>query len=125
MLAIQNATPPENLGVATSTVTFFRSLGSSLGGALFGTVLISRLTHYISQSLPHAGEIVHSATSSGTRNLPTSAKQVVLQSYVHSFHDLFILVLPVVAAAFIVAIFLREVPLRGSAQAMARAETLE
>lgn len=113
-LAVQNSTQRKDLGTATSTVTFFRSIGSSLGGAVFGTILTSRLAHHINEALPGAGDIAKSAASSGVANLPPEAKQVVLQSYVSSFHDMFLLAIPFAVAAFIVSLFLRETPLRDS-----------
>ncbi|KFE68473.1 MDR family MFS transporter [Hyalangium minutum] len=44
-LAIQNAVPPRQIGVATSTTTFFRQLGSTVGVALAGVVFASALSH--------------------------------------------------------------------------------
>lgn len=115
-LATQNSTDPADLGAATSTVTFFRSIGSSLGGAIFGTILASRLTHHIVQALPEAadkaGSLASTAAASGVGNIPPEAKQVVLQAYVSSFHDMFLYAIPFAAAAFVVALFLRETPLR-------------
>ncbi|MBP7858196.1 MFS transporter, partial [Candidatus Saccharibacteria bacterium] len=43
VLAVRNAVRKEELGTATSSVTFFRSIGSSLGAALFGAVLTNRI----------------------------------------------------------------------------------
>ena len=38
VLVVQNDAPPRDIGVATSTATFFRSMGGSLGVALFGAI---------------------------------------------------------------------------------------
>ena len=43
VLVVQNDAPPRDIGVATSTATFFRSMGGSLGVALFGAIFASRL----------------------------------------------------------------------------------
>jgi hypothetical protein len=122
-LAVQNATPVKDLGSATSTVTFFRSIGSSLGGAVFGSVLVSRLTHYVSEALPGAGSVADAAASTGLTNLPPEAKQIVLQSYVSAFQDMFMLAIPFAVAAFVVALFLREAPLKTSTKDMAEGES--
>ena len=37
-LAIQNAVPPHEIGVATAAATFFRQMGSTIGIAIVGTV---------------------------------------------------------------------------------------
>lgn len=123
-LAVQNSTHKKDLGSATSTVTFFRSIGSSLGGAIFGSILVSRLTHHIHETIPQAGDIVGSAISSGVNTIPPETKQAVLQAYVNSFHDMFLLAIPFALAAFVVALFLREAPLDDDTKEMAEAEGL-
>jgi EmrB/QacA subfamily drug resistance transporter len=111
-LAVQNSTSRENLGVATSTITFFRSLGASLGGAIFGSILINRLVTHINEALPLSGNIASEASQGGVANIPPAAQQAVLQAYVTSFHEMFLYAIPIVIAAFVVALFLREAPLR-------------
>lgn len=124
-LAVQNSTPREQLGTATSTVTFFRSIGSSLGGAIFGTILTIRFTHHIQDLLPHAGSVTSNALTSGVSHVPASVRYEVLEAYVRSFHDMFLLALPFTLAAFVVALFLREAPLRNSTREVAAAETFK
>jgi EmrB/QacA subfamily drug resistance transporter len=121
-LAIQNSVDRSDMGVATSSATFFRSLGSSLGGAIFGSILISRLTHYLSKSLPaSAGKINIRAIESGgsLKKLPAQAAHPVLLAFVHAFHDMFLLTLPFVLLAFVVALFLRDKPLRDARESVA------
>jgi EmrB/QacA subfamily drug resistance transporter len=116
-LAVQNSVDPREIGTATSSATYFRSLGSSLGGAIFGSILISRLTHYLSQSLPaSAGKINVNAIETGgsLQKLPAAAAHPVALAFVHAFHDMFLFSLPVVGLAFIAALCLREAPLRTS-----------
>lgn len=113
-LAVQNSTPRQSLGTATSTVVFFRSIGTSLGGAIFGNILISRLTSHIHEALPNAGKVGSDAISNGVANLPPQIKQTILQAYVHSFRDMFLLAIPIAMAAFFVALFLREAPLKNT-----------
>ncbi len=124
-LAVQNSTKPKDLGTATSTVTFFRSIGSSLGGALFGSILAARLAHHIHDAVPGAANIADAALASGISNIPPEMKQIVLQAYVSSFHEMFLFALPFTIAAFFVALFLRESPLKDSTLEIAEAETFE
>lgn len=123
-LAVQNSTQRADLGSATSTVTFFRSIGSSLGGAVFGSILVSRLTHYVHDAIPQAGNISQTAVSSGVANLPPEYRQMVLQAYVNSFQDMFMYAIPFAAAAFIVALFLREAPLKNTTKDIAEGEAM-
>jgi MFS family permease len=51
-LAVQNAVERRNLGSATSSVTFFRSIGASLGAAIFGAILSNRLAQHIVENIP-------------------------------------------------------------------------
>lgn len=119
-LAVQNSVKREQLGTATSSTTFFRSIGSSLGGAIFGTVLISRLNHHLTQSLPSTAGSHMSASNitangtAGLQHVPSAIRTDILGAFVHSFHDMFLIGIPFAVAAFVVALFLRETPLRGS-----------
>src|SRR5207253_512711 len=49
VLVVQNDAPPQEIGVATSTATFFRSVGGSFGVAIFGAIFASRLAAQIKQ----------------------------------------------------------------------------
>lgn len=130
-LAIQNSVERKNLGTATSSATFFRSMGSALGGAVFGTILTSRLTNHLEKLLPAAhghGNIANSALQGGTQALTHVSAVVrhdVLLAFVQSFHDMFLLAMPFTVAAFIVALFLRETPLRSSGRQEAEGSALE
>jgi len=113
-LAIQNSINRQHMGTATSSATFFRSLGSSFGGAIFGTILTSRLSHHLADTLPKNAHISVSSIQSGAglQHLSPQATHTVLSAFVSSFHDLFLLAMPVTLLAFVVALFLREAPLR-------------
>lgn len=126
-LAVQNSVPFEKMGAATSTATFARSIGSSFGGAIFGTILISRLNFHLKALLPHlkSGPINASSLAGGTASLskiPPIIQHDVLRAFVMSFHDMFIYAIPLAAACFIIAFTLKEMPLRDSAKEYAEGE---
>jgi EmrB/QacA subfamily drug resistance transporter len=124
-LAVQDSVPQSELGVATASATFFRSIGSSLGGAIFGAILTNRLGYHLKQLLPPAvsgqvaaaspASIQAGASSATIAKLPPSISHDILQAFVLSFHDMFLYAIPVILLAFVAALFLRETPLRGSA----------
>jgi len=128
-LAVQNAVDRKNLGTATSSVTFFRSIGSSLGAAIFGAILINRLTFHLSQTLPHAAAASAakglSSSASALHKLPPNVVEKILTAFASSFHDVFLVGIPFALLAFIVALFLKESPLRSSTKAEAEGEGLE
>jgi EmrB/QacA subfamily drug resistance transporter len=122
-LAVQNAVDHSEIGVATASATFFRSIGSSLGGAIFGAILTNRLALHLKQLLPGtstkpvtglAQSIQNGVSSSNIKNLGPSVSHAIFKAFVLSFHDMFLFVLPVIALAFIAALFLKEAPLRTS-----------
>jgi EmrB/QacA subfamily drug resistance transporter len=128
VIALQNSVDFKDMGVATSSNTFFRSLGSVFGTALFGAILTNRLSHYLAGNFaelaakdptavsaidPAKLEAIQSNTSL-IKTLPAQAQTAVLDAFVHSFHIVFLVAAPVVAIGFFVALFLRETPLRTS-----------
>lgn len=128
-LAVQNAVERKNLGTATSSVTFFRSIGSSLGGAIFGAILTNRLSHHIMENVGGAAGAQAakglSSSAASLQNLPPSVLHEVLTAFASSFHDVFLVGIPLAALAFVIALFLKEAPLRASAKEEAAGEGLE
>jgi EmrB/QacA subfamily drug resistance transporter len=128
-LAVQNAVDRKDLGTATSSVVFFRTIGSALGAAIFGAILLNRLTHHITETV--GGSAGASAAQGLSRSaatlhtLPVDVLHKVLTAFAASFHDVFLFGIPFAIGAFVVALFLKETPLRGPAKAEAEAEGLE
>ena len=128
-LAVQNAVERKDLGTATSAVTFFRSIGSSLGAAIFGAILTNRLAHHINQNVggtagAHAAKSL-STSAASLHSLPPTVLHEVLTAFAQSFHDVFIFGTPFAALAFAVALFLREAPLHTGAREEAAGEGLK
>jgi EmrB/QacA subfamily drug resistance transporter len=116
-LAVQNAVGRKDMGTATSTVTFFRSIGSSLGAAIFGAILINRLTHHLATSLPaggHLGTAINSQLLNHLDSLSPTALHAVLNSFAQAFGDVFLYAIPFTVLAFVIALFLRDAPLRAT-----------
>ncbi len=130
VLIVQNAVSYQDLGVATSGATFFRSIGASFGVAVFGTVFAGRLENKLIDAfngvtLP-PGVTVDGlkADPRGIGALPAALRDRVLGAYSDAITDVFLYAAPVAALAFLLALALREDPLRGSVTAPDGTETL-
>ena len=108
VLAVQNEAPAEDLGVATSTVTFFRSVGGSLGVALFGALFSGRLTDLLGSGA------VESMTPSQISQLAPGERAQMAGAYADAITGVFLVAVPVLLLGFALTWFLREVPLRTS-----------
>ncbi|HSX15865.1 MAG TPA: MDR family MFS transporter [Candidatus Saccharimonadales bacterium] len=128
-LAVQNAVERKNLGTATSSVVFFRTIGSTLGAAIFGAILLNRLTAHVQAVLPGkaAGSAVKGLSSSAAslHSMTPDVVQKILTAFAGSFRDVFLIGIPFAFAAFVVALFLKESPLREGAKAEAEGEGFE
>jgi sugar phosphate permease len=113
-LAVQNSVDRTVLGTATGLVTFFRSFGSSIGTAIFGVILVNRLTYHLKQGLPaslasHAKGISAAGIPS---KIPVEVKNQILIAFSKSFHDVFLSAIPFAIIAFVLSIMLKETPLK-------------
>jgi hypothetical protein len=118
MLIAQNSVDPKDMGVASSSATFFRSIGGSFGVALFGTIFVRRLHDDIAASLGPA--VADRMTSGGgqvdpsqLRFLPPPVKDALLHGIASSLSTVFIWAIPFAACVAVLALFIKEIPLRG------------
>ncbi|MER6077660.1 MFS transporter [Streptomyces sp. NPDC001833] len=129
VLCTQNQVAPSDLGSASSTVTFFRSLGGAVGVSALGAVMARRITHYVTEgaaALPHKYQVALAGSSSSDDSLPDLGKlpaplRTLMESaYGHAIADVFLIAACLAALAFLVSLFIKEVPLKtkgGLAQA--------
>ncbi|MFJ2023732.1 MFS transporter [Streptomyces sp. NPDC087897] len=131
VLATQNQVAPEDLGSASSVVTFFRSLGGAIGVSALGAVLGNRVTHYVKDGLaalgPEGAKFGHGGTGGGgipdLDKLPEPFRLVMEAAYGHGVGDVFLYAAPAALVAFIVTIFIKEVALKTGAANDAPAES--
>ncbi|AVV42847.1 MFS transporter [Streptomyces sp. ID05-04B] len=130
VLIVQNAVPYEDLGVATSGATFFRSIGASFGVAIFGTVFAARLGDKLADAFagvrlpPGVSADALESDPRGIEGLPSDLRPSVLDAYASAITDVFLYAAPVAVVGFVLAWFLREDPLRASVTAPDVTETL-
>ncbi|WP_308368606.1 MDR family MFS transporter [Streptomyces sp. ISL-36] len=128
-IAVQNTVDYADLGTATSGVTFFRTLGSAFGTAVFGTIYANSLRPNLGQGVgeaaalpgaPDPSVLAGAAQSpSGVHGLPDDMAAPIVQAYADTLHTVFLWTVPVAAIGLVVALFLKEVPLRDTARASA------
>ncbi|WP_369234758.1 MFS transporter [Streptomyces sp. R21] len=121
VLSTQNQVAPEDLGSASSTVTFFRSLGGAIGVSALGAVMASRITDYVKDGLSDLGPkyaSLGSGSDSGSipdmDKLPAPLRTVMESAYGHGIADVFLIASVLALLAFLVTLFIKEVPLRTS-----------
>jgi len=131
VIAVQNTASYEDLGAATSGVTFFRTIGGSFGVSVFGAIFSNQLARQLTAALagkklpPGFTPATVQANSSALKALPADLHDAILHAYSLALHPVFLTAVPVAGVAFILSWFLREVPLRTAAgQTTPAAETL-
>ncbi|MFF0062917.1 MFS transporter [Streptomyces sp. NPDC005279] len=120
VLCTQNQVAPEDLGSASSVVTFFRSLGGAIGVSALGAVMANRVTHYVKDGLtelgPQGAALGHGGTGGGgipdLDKLPAPIRTVMETAYGHGVADVFLYSAPFALLAFLVTLFIKEVALK-------------
>jgi hypothetical protein len=101
-------------------VTFFRTLGSSFGAAVFGTVYANVLSSTLPAALVEARvDPAAIATPAELHRYPSAQIAPIVDAYAHAIHVVFLAAVPVAGAAFVLSLFLKEVPLRRTSRASA------
>jgi EmrB/QacA subfamily drug resistance transporter len=117
-LVAQNSVAPRDIGVASSSRTFFQQIGGSIGVSAFGAIFAHRLTSQLSARLPG----VHLATGGGQSlnpveltHLPAAIEHEVYAAITYAVQGVFWWAVPAALVVFVLAWLIKEVPLRGSA----------
>ncbi|MBB1261817.1 MDR family MFS transporter [Streptomyces alkaliterrae] len=115
VLATQNQVSAEQLGAASSSVTFFRSLGGAVGVSALGAALSGRVSHYVEEGMAAAGIPQSGAAGGGAipdlGSLPGPVRQVIESSYGHGIADVHLYAAPLALVALLLVLAVREVPL--------------
>ncbi|WP_200823223.1 MDR family MFS transporter [Actinacidiphila yanglinensis] len=142
VMSVQNAVPPQDMGTATASATFFRQLGGTAGTAIFLSVLFSTVGGKITTALGKAQshpDFQKALAAHPHAISPQSAKSVVTdsaflkhldpalaapfkQGFAASMHLVFFIVAGVAVLAFLLMLTIKEVPLRKLSGAQARAQ---
>jgi MFS family permease len=109
VMAVQNAVPYEQLGVATSGTTLFRSIGGSVGASLFGGIFAYFLEGDVSAILPGVESLLNPAEIA---KLGEPARSLYLAEFVDALHPVFHTAAALAFIGFLLTLLIEEVPLR-------------
>ncbi|GAB3098375.1 MFS transporter [Isoptericola nanjingensis] len=121
VLCTQNQVAPADLGSASSLVTFFRSLGGAIGVSALGAVLAHRIPDYVADGLrnlgPKGAELAQGATGGSGEipdmdQVPEPLRGVLESAYGHGIADVFLIGACAALVAFLLVVFIKEVPLQ-------------
>ena len=122
IIAVQNAVDLSDLGVATSSATFFRSLGGSFGTALFGAIFANRLAANLIASLPPGsgppGDLTRSPSLIAP--LPPELHPPEVNAFSNALTLVFAVGVPFAIASLALVLVMPELPLRETAHVGAK-----
>ena len=134
-LVVQNDTPPEQLGAASSNVSFFRSVAGAIGVTVMGSILASQVTSHVSSSLKDfvpsspaevsALKQLATGTLPDVSSLPDAVRVIVESAYGAGIGDAFLVAIPLAAISLLAVIFLPNKPLSTKTAAQTLAENAE
>ncbi|MEU6229408.1 MDR family MFS transporter [Streptomyces sp. NPDC047042] len=118
MLVAQNSVEMKDMGVASSTTTLFRTLGSSFGVAIMGALFNSRVQDVMHERAGALGSKVTEQSAqldaASLAKLPAAAREAYQYAVSSGTHSAFLLGAVVAVAVLVAAVFVREVPLKGA-----------
>ena len=126
VLAVQSSVDTKDLGAATSSASFFRSIGGSVGVSVFASVFNSSLADHLKTNLP-AGVPVNPEALHGSpaelAKLPPAVHQAYVDSFVSSLQTVFHAAIFFAAAGFLISLWLPRLTLRSAAPSGERDKT--
>ncbi len=128
VVAVQNAVPYEQLGTATSGVTFFRMIGGSFGtavfGALFANLLFGNVLHALHLARAPSGFNLNAENPAAIHHLPATVQIGVVNGIAHTIQTMFLIGVPIAFVAFLLSWTLPEIELRKSIRTSEPAQNL-
>ncbi|MEV1010063.1 MDR family MFS transporter [Streptomyces sp. NPDC049881] len=123
MLIAQNSVEMKDIGVASSTSTLFRTLGSSFGvavmGALFTNAVQDEMASRVGADAESATGESAQLTADALAALPTPLREAYEYAVSSGTHIAFLVGGLIAVVSLVAAVFIRETPLRGGGPAKA------
>jgi EmrB/QacA subfamily drug resistance transporter len=114
-LIVQNSVPQRDMGVASSSRAFFQQIGGSLGVSLFGVIFFRRFSDAMAARLPgaHVGASSSNLDPATINRLSGPVRDAAFYAIAHAIDGVFWWTIPATVAVFVLALFVKEIPLRG------------
>ncbi|NMC22690.1 MAG: MFS transporter [Serratia sp.] len=112
VLAVQNSVSMKQLGVATSSVTLFRSIGGSIGVAAFGALFTHGLRTQLEKLIPEGTQLPHSLGAQAVQQLPAAIRDDYLQAFASALHSVYQISAGVMVLAFVLSLLQKDAVLK-------------
>ena len=115
-LIAQNSVPQQDMGVASSSRSFFQQIGGSLGVSLFGVVFFTKFSATVTSLLHTRASVGGSGANldpATINSLPAAVRNAAFEGISHAISSVFWWTIPATVAVFVLALFVKEIPLRG------------
>ncbi len=120
MLVAQNSVQMKDMGVASSSTTLFRTLGSSFGVAIMGALFNHRVQDVMAERAGTAGQNLTAKSAQldaeSLKKLPAAAREAYQHAVSSGTHSAFVLGAAISVLVLVAALFVKEVPLKGGPQ---------
>ncbi|MFP3463093.1 MFS transporter [Arthrobacter globiformis] len=115
VLAVQNTVSASNIGTASASVAFFRSVGGAIGVSVLGAVMSNRVKELATQGLADAGIKAGSGASGASLDLahmPGPIRDIMRAAYGDATAEIFLISGVIAVVALIAVLLIKEQPLR-------------
>jgi EmrB/QacA subfamily drug resistance transporter len=115
VLAVQNTVRASDIGTASASVAFFRSVGGAIGVSVLGAVLANRVSDLATQGLAVAGIPVQGGSAGSSMDLahmPEPVREIMRAAYGDATAEVFLISAVVAVVALVSVLFIKEKPLR-------------
>jgi EmrB/QacA subfamily drug resistance transporter len=115
VLAVQNTVSARDIGTASASVAFFRSVGGAIGVSVLGAILGNRVKELAAQGFAEAGIRVNGGSSGASLDLadmPAPVRDIMRAAYGDATAEIFLIAAGIAVVALIAVLFIKEQPLR-------------
>jgi EmrB/QacA subfamily drug resistance transporter len=115
VLAVQNTVRASDIGTASASVAFFRSVGGAIGVSVLGAILANRVSELATQGLAAAGIPIQGGTAGSSMDLahmPEPVREIMRAAYGDATAEVFLISAAVAVVALVSVLFIKEKPLR-------------